>query len=93
VVITTPTSLVNSAGDKQAVCYKCDVEGHNSKEYLMKIKCLIYEKDSHITRRCVHPNQPKIVMSVVGPVDLALGFFVAQQVKFVANQLKNLCLV
>jgi hypothetical protein len=48
-----PTSNPN----KTIVCYKCDVEGHNSKECSLQVTCLVYEKDTHKTRRCVWPNQ------------------------------------
>jgi hypothetical protein len=50
-----------STTNKTVVCYKCDVEGHNSKEYSLQVTCLVCEKDTHKTRRCVcgqiSPNQ------------------------------------
>jgi hypothetical protein len=67
--------------DKVVICYKCDVEGHNSKECSLKVCCLVCEKDTHITRRCVWPNQPKPVMLAVGLADPDLGFFLAQQIR------------
>jgi hypothetical protein len=63
------------------VCYKFDKEGHNSKECSLKVMCLVCENDTHITHRCVWPNQTKPVMLAVGLADLELGFFVAQQIR------------
>jgi hypothetical protein len=70
-----------STTNKNVVCYKCDVEGHNSKECSLQVTCLVCEKDTHKTRRCVWPNQPKPVMPAVGLADPDLGFFSAQQVR------------
>ncbi|KAM0922239.1 hypothetical protein ACQ4PT_006333 [Festuca glaucescens] len=77
-VPSTPSAVIP---DKHVVCYKCDVEGHNSKECSIKVQCLICEKESHVTRRCVWPNQPKPIMPAVGLADPGMWFFVAQQVK------------
>jgi hypothetical protein len=97
---SSSTSMVNTNNssqliptpEKSMICYKCDEEGHNSKECTLKVCCLVYEKDSHITRRCVWPNQPKPVMPAVGLADPDLGFFSAQQVKTEKKMVKDFTL-
>jgi hypothetical protein len=85
-VTTTNSSALNAAKsvpvtNKNVVCYKCEAAGHSSKECLIKVNYLVCEKDTHITRRCVWPYQPKPVMPAVGLADPELGFFSAQQVR------------
>jgi hypothetical protein len=51
VASSSATSLVNTNSsshgpveDKVVVCYRCDVEGHNSKECSLKVCCLYVRK-------------------------------------------------
>jgi hypothetical protein len=88
-VNTNNSSQLIPTPEKSVICYKCDEEGHNSKECTLKVCCLVCEKDSHITRRYVWPNQPKPVMPAVGLADPDLGFFSAQQVKMEKKMVKD----
>lgn len=79
-VSSSETSGAISVG-RQVVCYKCDQEGHNSKDCPSEVLCLICEKNTHVTARRVWPTQVKPVMQPVGLGDPELGFFMAHHAK------------
>ena len=61
------------------------MNGYNMKECTHKVIFLICDKESHITHRCVYPNQPKPAMLALGLVEImSWVFFMAQHAK--ANQ-------
>lgn len=47
----------------------------------MDVTCVVCEKKTHITKRCVWPHQPKPLMQCVGLGHPDLGFFIAQYAK------------
>lgn len=84
VTAPTPSSgpvLKGASEEKQIVCYKCDEHGHNSEECELDVSCFVCEKKSHVTKRCMWPNQPKPIVLAVGLGHPDLGFFMAQKVK------------
>ncbi|KQJ84551.1 hypothetical protein BRADI_5g21583v3 [Brachypodium distachyon] len=79
--VQNPEPVVAETIVKPVVCYKCDHEGHNSKECDKEVLCEICEKNTHVSARCVWPTQVKPVMQPVGLGASDLGFFRALHAK------------
>lgn len=85
----TSSVVASGGGTKALVCFKCNQEGHSSKDCQVEVLCLICEKNMHVTARCVWPTQAKPVMQTVGLGSPDLGFFMPQHARVPKQQDKT----